>query len=338
MNERPIFPFLVGSYRSGTTLMRLMLDSHPDIAIPHESYFIPQLWEHRLNRDAAGGPWVDGFLDELLSHRWFRRWELPEPAVRGALAEAAPTTYADAVRAVYAAYAVSRGKSRYGDKTPKYVIKMPLLARLFPEARFVHIIRDGRDVALSLLDVSFGPRTVEGAALLWRRMVMQGRRDGRRLDGRYVEVRYEDLVAEPRPSMQRVCAFLDLPYDEAVLRYFERRDLHREIKNPQHHRHIREPPTPGLRDWRTAMTPRDVAAFESIAGSLLERLGYPRAAKGLSLARRADGAYRRTLDASRRRLSPRRGSKAPAWRSPGPAPGAASGVATPVPRSSGSNG
>ncbi len=337
MNERPTFPFLVGSYRSGTTLVRLMLDSHPAIAIPHESYFIPQLWNHRPDRDAARAFSVDGFLDQLLSHRWFRRWELPEPDVRRALSEAAPRTYADAVRAVYAAYAESRGKSRYGDKTPKYVVEMPMLADLFPEARFVHIIRDGRDVALSLLDVNFGPRTVEEAALLWRRMVMKGRRDGRRLGSRYVEVRYEDLVAEPEPLMRRLCSFLELPYDQAVLRYFERPDLHREIKNPEHHRHVKEPPTPGLRDWRTGMDPRDVSAFESIAGPLLEQLGYPRA-EDLSLARRAGGAYRRTVDAARRQLRVGRGSKAPAWRSPSPTPDAPSEAAAPVPRSSGSNG
>ena len=267
------FPFVVGRGRSGTTLLRAMLDSHPDLAVPDEAP-----WVVRLARDHAGAGRLD--LDRLMgrlrSDRSFRRWQLPEEDVRQALEGGAPATFPDAVRSLYALYASTRGKTRYGDKTPWAVMHIPLLARLFPEARFVHVIRDGRDVALSYLDAGFGPPTLEAGALEWRRYVSTGRRDGRALGvERYIEVRYEELVRQPEAVLRSLCDFLELPFADAMPRYFERaEEVVGSMSHPKARRNVYRPPTEGLRNWRSSLAPSQQALFQALAGDVLDELGY----------------------------------------------------------------
>ena len=163
----PPFLFLLGSGRSGTTLLVAMLDSHPDLAIPAETGgFILQLCDDPPLSD-TGDLDIDVFLGRLQQNERFRLWELDGVALRQNLEEAAPKTVPQALRAVYRSYAANYGKSRYGDKTPNHVLRIPVLASFFPESRFVHIIRDGRDVALALRDVPFGPDTPEERAEYW---------------------------------------------------------------------------------------------------------------------------------------------------------------------------
>lgn len=275
MTDAP-FPFVVGRGRSGSTLLRAMLDSHPEMAVPPESHFIPFFDGHRTRYEDGGGFAPERFLEDLLRYSRFQRWGLPEEEVREAFAASPPRTVADAVRRAFAVYARHQGKARYGDKTPEYVMHLPTLARLFPEARFVHLVRDGRDVTLSYLDVRFGPSTVAESALLWKRFVREGRVAGRALGAdRYLELRYEDLVDDPERELHRICAFVDLRYDDAMLRYFERaEEVVSGVVSRRGHRNIFLPPTSGLRDWRRDMRPRDVAVFEAVAADLLEELGY----------------------------------------------------------------
>jgi len=270
------FPFVVGCERSGTTLLRAMLDSHPEMAVPPESYFVAAMARRQRRYQTRTGFDCDLFMGELFDHRWFRAWGLPERDVRAAMGSAPPANLADAVRRVYELYAARETKRRYGDKTPGYVFNLPLLAGVFAEARFVHVIRDGRNVALSLQAARFGPERIDRAATAWKRAVSRGQIAGRKLGAtRYMEVRYEDLVEEPESSLRRVCTFIELPFDAAMLRYFDRADeLTASFKHPEQHRHLSLPPVVGLRDWRTEMSQQDVLTFEVIAGDLRSRLGY----------------------------------------------------------------
>jgi hypothetical protein len=262
------FLFVVGCERSGTTLLRAMLDSHHDLAVPPESYFLIPLMQEPFSPE-----W---FLSLLADHRRFARWELPLDDVADSLSKEQPGDLAGAVRVLFKTFAASYGKTRWGDKTPGYVRHIRSVAQLLPEAHFVHIIRDGRDVALSWLDVPFGPETITDAASRWRKDVRVGRRAGRRhADDRYLEVRYENLVERPERVLRRICEFAELPFDQGMLDYTARADRVIEATlEPESHRRLREPPTPGLRDWRREMADADVRVFGEVAGDMLVKLGY----------------------------------------------------------------
>ena len=210
-------PFVVGMNRSGTTLLRMMLDAHPELTIPPETHFVPDLI--KAAREDAATPesalaamksareWGDfGFSDEEMLERL------------RALPEIKP---GPAVRTFYAAYTEQQGKPRWGEKTPTYVQKMRLIQRAIPEARFVHVIRDGRDVALSVLDRTVRDLTAADIARRWQKKITKAREDSPKLD-HYVEIRYEDLILDTEPVLRRVCEFIELPWDDALLSYHER--------------------------------------------------------------------------------------------------------------------
>jgi hypothetical protein len=270
------FPFIVGVGRSGTTLVRAILDSHPEVAIPGESHFIPRMAARERAYQAREGFLVESFLADVLRDPRFRRWGLPGDQVRECLRLTPPDDLPAAIRRLYELYAEHRGKGRYGDKTPAYVHHVATLDRLFPEARFVHVIRDGRDVALSVLDHPSMSGPLPKLAVAWRRGVEKGRRAGRRLGhDRYLEIRYERLVEQPEQVARSLCEFIGLGFHPQMLRYHERaNEIIEPTRHPEAHGRIHLPPTKGLRDWRTQMSREDVGVFAVLAGDLLTALGY----------------------------------------------------------------
>jgi hypothetical protein len=275
------FPFIVGVGRSGTTLLRTMLDAHPDIAVAHESRFVGYMARHPSRYERDGRFDIDRFVSDLLDPgspvpSRVNAWGLAPDEIRRAVIGTDPPDLAAAIRAVYRRYAAHHGATRYADKTPGYVDSVTEVGRLFPEATFVHLVRDGRDVALSMLEVDFGGVNVPHAAWLWKRRVRAAERAGAVLGpSRYLVVRYEELIQDPEATLHVVCAHLGLPFDGAMLRYVDAPDrITRELVGQEHHRSVQLPVTAGLRAWRTQMAPHDLAQFEHIAGDLLAELGY----------------------------------------------------------------
>lgn len=256
-----------------------MLDAHPQLAIPFESYFITGLHPFRSRYERADGRFdLPRFAQDLAGLKKFRDWDLPPDRLREAFGEPRPGSFADAVRLLYRTYADAQGKPRYGDKSPGYVTRMNLLLRLFPEARFVHIVRDPRAVALSLVEMpeEWGTRTVPEGAARWRHRVGRGHREGMELGPeRYHEVRYEDLVADPEAALRAVTEFLMLPWDDAVLQYGERALSRVPERQWDIHRNVARAPT-AVRDWRAQITPEDLATVEVIAGEVMREMGYER--------------------------------------------------------------
>jgi hypothetical protein len=196
------------------------------------------------------------------------------------------------VRTFYEAYMAQQGKPRWGEKTPTYVQKMKLIQRALPEARFVHVIRDGRDVALSVLDRTVRDLTASDVAKRWRKKITKAREDAPQLD-HYMEIRYEDLILDTEPVLGRVCEFIDLPWDDAMLAYHERsgerlkemarplpgdgraKALSVERRMATHAMTTKPPSADRVARWRTQMSGEQRAEFEAVAGHLLAELGYP---------------------------------------------------------------
>jgi hypothetical protein len=263
---------LLGVSRSGTTLLRVILDRSPGLAIPDESFFVPLLARrHGRTIDA------ERFLDDVSRIPTIRDWGLT-PADISSRVRSGMATGA-AIAAIFEAYAAAAGKPRWGDKTPMYMRHLELLEELFPEAQYVHLIRDGRDAALSFLQMPEGtftrtwahPATPAQFACLWRKEVGGARALGRRVGtARYLEVRYEELVADAELVISGICAFAAVPFESAMLDYTGSVD----VSAKPHQQRLLSPPTTGVRSWREDMSAADVAAFDAVAGDLLGQLGY----------------------------------------------------------------
>jgi hypothetical protein len=285
------FPFFVGCDRSGTTLIQAVFDGHSQLAIPYESHFIPMLLRRRERYEHPEGFELEGFLADLFAFPFAERWHLSRAEITDGLRFKPPKDVPDAIRTVYALYASHVGGAGYGDKTPGYVRSIPRIAAAFPESRFVHIVRDGRDVALSLLEVEWAPDSIVDAARFWRQRVEAGRNAGRVLGpSRYAELRYEDFLEDPKGETKRICDFLRLPFEETMLDYAGRADaIIEQSAVPHRHEGLRDAPTKGRRNWRAQMEPKDVLLFEAVAGEALTTFGYPRYAAETppSIARQA---------------------------------------------------
>lgn len=192
LEERPIF--IVGCQRSGTTLLRLMLDSHPRISCGPETRFLAP-------------------LARVTEEQWRRlaNFGFPEEYWHTAIAR-----FFDGIQSDYAH---QRGKARWADKTPRYALELPRLDRLFPQCQVIHVLRDGRDVVASHR-ARWGWRAAARAVEKWPRYVREARAAGADLGPeRYLEVRYERLVAEPEVTLREILEFLGEPWDEAVMHH-----------------------------------------------------------------------------------------------------------------------
>jgi Sulfotransferase family len=295
-HEGPPAPFVVGVTRSGTTLLRMMLDAHPLLTIPPETHFIPDLIE--ASREEHASP--ERLHEIVVGNRRWGDFHLDSDELLKRYREIVPLNAGDAIRAFFDQYAEGQGKPRWGDKTPIYINRMMLIERALPEARFIHLIRDGRDAALSRAKrVLKEPTPMHKVAERWRNRIIRAREQGPRL-GHYLELRYEDVVLDTEATLRRICEYADLPWDDAMLHYHERaaermREMHRDLPpepgkplRPADHRMAAhaltsEPPDPSrLGRWKTEMSPEDRAAFEDAAGDLLAELGYDLAGEPVS--------------------------------------------------------
>jgi hypothetical protein len=263
-----------------------MVNAHPQIAITPEAHWIPRFFEERRGLTPEGVVTPD-MIQQLLKHPKFANFHIQSQDLLGLIVKERPTSYGSLLTGIFDLYGQARGKALVGNKTPDSVRKLRTLHMLWPETRFVHLIRDGRDVALSFMK---WPKVLQKkpgnlstwkddpfstAALWWELNVRCGLRAFEWLDPKLCyEMRYESLIANPRKECAALCEFLKLPYDESMLRFHEGREesMSGDTMNPAW-----QPITAGLRDWRTQTSEENVERFEAVAGELLDELGYARA-------------------------------------------------------------
>jgi hypothetical protein len=287
---RQPFPVIVGCPRSGTSLLAVMLDAHPLLAVPPETAFLG------LVSQLHGAPAMlrERFLEIVTADRiTVSNWSdfgLDAQNLRRRLEAIEPFTVEAGVRTFYALYAEGEGKPRSGDKTPGYVFIMPQICALLPEAHFIHVLRDPGDTALSWRKTWFAPSQdfhVLGEG--WRKHVEAGRRASSMVP-RYAEVRFEELVRDPEHELKRLCGYLALPWDPAMLDYaaqgaarLERLQGRQLVRGPMvpreertriHANLTRAPDANRVGVWRAEMSAADRRELEAAAGPLVRELGY----------------------------------------------------------------
>ncbi len=286
---RPM-PIIVGSPRSGTTLLRFMLDAHPELAIPPETGFLRLADAWLKSGDVAERVFQDITTFPVEAPGW-RDFHLSTESYRREIEKLEKRNAAEGVRLFYRMYASRFDKPRWGEKTPLYCRCMASIERLLPEAHFIHIVRDGRDVALSLRSRFFSPgHDVETQAGYWRENVESARQAGSRCR-HYLEVRYEDLLQDTEAILRKICAFIDLTFTRDMLLYYQRTPerlrehlsryqvtgrllISHEERLRQQAATMRAPDVSRIGAWRHEMSSDEIHRFQAVAGTLLEELGY----------------------------------------------------------------
>ena len=268
--------FVTGFQRSGTTLLRVIIDSHPDIAVPFDTVGLWERYWRQLDKygNLRTPQEVRRMASDILAEERIRLWEVPLDVDR-ILACRRREGFAGLMEAFYRAYADHKGKRYWGDKDPGNMRRLHLVNEWFPCCRVVHIIRDGRDACLSLVEQPFGGNDVLQSARGWVEEVGWVRQIGAILGrDRYLEVIYESLIADPVTQTRRVCEFLRIDYSDAMLAYHEH-----DSAIPREKRHlwrlINQPPQAGnAARWKREMSPAARICLERRAGDLLRELGY----------------------------------------------------------------
>ncbi|MCG3150011.1 MAG: hypothetical protein PCFJNLEI_03478 [Verrucomicrobiae bacterium] len=250
---------LGGSQRSGTTLLRVMLDSHPALACGPECSLL-----------------TGGFLPEKLA----KRFDIPLDSI-WQMRQAA-TDHAHFIELFLTDYADRRGKRRWAEKTPQNIRHLDWIFAHWPNAKFIHVLRDGRDTVCSIrthprFRMIEGEKIPTGIRRPLEPCIQHWLRDtgaGLRWRGKpnYCEVRYEDLVNQPETTLRQVCAFIGEDFVPAMLRYHEQpRDATNFITNVAATKPLK---ATAIGRWRTELTTTEQQLFQTLAGARLAELGY----------------------------------------------------------------
>ena len=264
-----------------------MLDAHPQLAVANDTHFIPRVLERArpaaIAESTAGLdiPLGVDLAESIWNYHRFSRLGITRDEFDVCYSRS--STYAEFVSQLYATFAKMRGKTWALEKTPDYVRHIPLLHALFPGSQIIHIIRDGRDVGLSLRDWAHkkkGPgrlalwdeNPLATCAIWWDWLVTTGCRDGAALPpSRYFELTYESLLVNPEAQLVALCKFLQLPYDESMTNYHQGKQRHAAGLSAKQ---AWLPPTQGLRSWRDQLNMDEIELFEDLAGTTLAHCGY----------------------------------------------------------------
>lgn len=271
-NSEPFF--ILGCGRSGTSLLSRMLNQHPRIAVPYESHLFNTFydWLH-LYGDLQEEKNLERLVADILSTDVMRDWDpcLSQKEVRGQIQQ---KDFGGVVEALLSTYALKTGKARWGEKTPQHVYCWDAISQLFPQSRVIHIVRDGRDVALSLLRARFGPKSIYGCATYWNRYLNEIEKLKETISPDSIhQVKYETLLEHPESELRAICSFLGEHFAPEMLEFHKNKSIYKtDIENQQNLMN------PLLKDnkqkWRREMSHQQLTIFESVSGKYLVNYGY----------------------------------------------------------------
>ncbi len=271
-------------------MLKRMVNAHPLVAVTRETHWIPRFFEKRKGMTSEGIV-KKQIVEKLFDYHRFSQMKISRESLCEFIGSQTELHYADLVRHIFDNYGRHKKKPLVGDKTPAYVRKLATIHELWPKARVIHIIRDGRDVWLSMRKWRMAHKAVGKfstwqddplvtTALWWKTMVAIGQRDAVLFgDEQYYEVRFESLVAQADVECRQIAKFLDVPHVEAMERFYEGQTRSDESLSTNA---AWLPPTPGRRDWRTQMDAAEIELFEAAAGDMLENLGLERSCPTIS--------------------------------------------------------
>jgi hypothetical protein len=279
------FFFIVGRARSGTTLLRCLMDAHPSVNIPLECAFIV----HLLPKYGKITQWTDqnlmAFYHDLITYPKFHFWTVDHEQLKADLLNCkGENTYSNICKVVYTNFISLFDKTEIkllGDKNPSYSFHIKKLLKLFPDARFIHITRDYRDNIISMINARFEAKIYSSLAFRWKYINKQVDKQKMIHPGCIYTLRYEDLVSQPAIKLKEICDFLEIDFSDEMMNYRSKLDEMLAIYPAGlinlHHKSLLKPiNTDNLYAWKKIMTPRQIRICDNVVGSYAEETGYER--------------------------------------------------------------
>ena len=270
--------FIVGAFRSGSTLLRMMLSSHSRLTIPPETwYLIPLVRQFPIDRPLHPAE-IESVVSTMTTHYRWPDMKLDAREFRRRVSLLTEPYLRDLPEVVYRSFLDARGKVRWADKSPPYIEIVPELARMYPGARFIHLFRDGRDVTKSFHATGWaGSRWLHDSTRQWTRALEWHWRWVRsEFRDLILPVRYEQLVLETEPTLREICRFVGEEFESQMLawgRIVDDELFPREV--PYHGKLKQRMGAEGVARWMHELSARETFVCESFMGSHLRRLGYP---------------------------------------------------------------
>lgn len=277
MKEKPIF--VLGSERSGTTLFMCLLGFHPRIAVPEVGWLYPRFYPFLYTYGDLSKPenlrTLAGEMIFGLNHPFWGMKVNPMTVVDEILGMAQEPTFAGIYHAMHERFAKEQGRPRWGQKTPHNIFFAEEIKKDFPNAQFIYVIRDGRDVAVEMIDSAFHPKTAYTAAQSWA-LDHNTARPLRQKYGKsdWLDVRYEELVRQPEKVLREVCAFLGEEYSPKMLDFYKG-DIAKKRGNTRDNAPLAE----AINDkyvgiYKRLLSIKEQEIFAAVAGKELEEAGY----------------------------------------------------------------
>lgn len=271
------FFFIIGAKRSGTTLLRLMLNNHSNLSIPPESHFFIDLLNKFNICEGIHSEEFNKAISIIQRHPRFVSWNITQHDFLILKKEIKfPISLADLIYKIFRLQ-IKNDSVYIGEKTPEYVDIIPQLKQLYPQGKFIVIYRDGRDVSLSLKNRGWNGWTVYQRAFYWRNSV---RNIHSNLNGNEnsIVVNYEDLIINPQEKLSLICNHLyEIEYQNEMLEYSEnyQANITEKEKNAGLHAKLaRKPKKSDLSKWKKDSSYFEIWAFECLAFRELQECGY----------------------------------------------------------------
>lgn len=279
------FVFIIGRPRSGTTMLRSMLDAHPNVRIPLESAFIKNLFPKYGKIDKWNKKIILKFYHDLLKQPQFNLWTIDTHLLKLELLKMNENSkFQNACKIIYLNVVSFFEKLEIkilADKNPPYTLCISLLLKIFPDARFIYIVRDHRDNVLSMKSVDFERPWLTSLAYRWKYYNKKFLKAYHKDKSRFHIIKYEDLVRNPKNYLTQLCTFLSIEYTDGMIHYSRIKDealkIYPQELIERYHKSLFEPVSPGkVEQWKTKMKAKDIRKCDLIVGKYAEMMGYER--------------------------------------------------------------
>ena len=273
--SKPVF--IVSAPRSGSTLFRLILDAHPRLAVPSPAWLYEMVYPYLYSYgDLARPENLTALAEDFFESPFIQNMKL-DFTPQDLVSASREPTFRGLYDALHRHYAESTGKERWGEKSPRNSFWMEEIKQDFEDAQFVHIVRDGRDMAIDIAaSPEMLPENVYSGAHVWKDFAGAAHASGKRLsESDYYVIRYEDLCADPENALKKLCGFLKEDFDGQMLSHHETDSSKNWSSLPNHVKSGRPISTEYCEMYKKRLPAGDVSALEEVMGELLVEFGYP---------------------------------------------------------------